>query len=76
MRIETERLILRPFILSDEKNLYEFQSKPNIVKYIPWPERTQDEVDAALIRALDEGKDALAEIAPSILTTYTESLQI
>jgi RimJ/RimL family protein N-acetyltransferase len=61
MRIETERLILRPFILSDENNLYEFQSKPHIVKYIPWPERTQDEVHAALIRALDEGKETLAE---------------
>jgi RimJ/RimL family protein N-acetyltransferase len=40
-RIETERLILRPLALTDEDDLLEYQSHPEIVRYIPWPERTR-----------------------------------
>ena len=42
--IETERLILRPMRMSDVDDLLEYQSNPEIVKYIPWPPRTREQV--------------------------------
>lgn len=48
IRIETERLILRPLELRDEDDLLEYQSNPEIVRYIPWPERTREQVREAI----------------------------
>ena len=59
MRIETSRLILRPLLESDEDDLFEYQSNPEIVRYIPWPERTLVEVKAALSNVLANGKETL-----------------
>ena len=59
MRITTSRLILRPLLEGDENDLFEYQSNRDIVKYIPWPERTLDEVKAALNNALANGKETL-----------------
>ncbi len=58
MKIETSRLILRPLQLSDEDHLLEYQSHPEIVAYIPWPERTREQVREALEKtiALDNSK--------------------
>lgn len=42
--IETERLILRPMLITDVDCLLEYQSDPEIVKYIPWPPRTREQV--------------------------------
>jgi RimJ/RimL family protein N-acetyltransferase len=61
MRITTSRLILRPLLMSDEDDLFEYQSNPDIVKYIPWPERTRDQVRAALSSVLITGKERLKD---------------
>jgi RimJ/RimL family protein N-acetyltransferase len=61
MKLETSRLILRPLLESDEDDLFEYQSNPEIVRYIPWPERTLVEVNVALTKAIANGKDALED---------------
>jgi aminoglycoside 6'-N-acetyltransferase len=65
--LETERLILRPLRMSDADDLFEYQSRAEIVAYIPWPERTRDQVIEALEKALSSGKDVLAEDGDFIL---------
>ena len=54
--ISTERLILRPMSPSDVNDLYEYQSDPETVKYIPWPARTMDQVKEALDKVLKDVK--------------------
>lgn len=61
LRIETDRLILRPIALSDEDDLLEYQSHPDIVRYIPWPERTREQVSSAISKVLETGKYELLE---------------
>ena len=56
MRIETERLILRPMVLGDEDDLLEYQSHPDIVRYIPWPQRTREQVRSAIEKVVETGK--------------------
>ena len=52
--IETKRLLLRPLELSDEEDLSEYQSIPEVVRYIPWPERTPEQVHEALLKAISQ----------------------
>ena len=59
--IETERLILRPMANSDVDDLLEYQSNPEIVRYIPWPPRTREQVISALENTIETGKFDLAE---------------
>jgi aminoglycoside 6'-N-acetyltransferase len=59
--IETERLILRPLRTSDVDDLYEYQSDAEIVRYIPWPERSREQVIEALEKALTVGKSELKD---------------
>lgn len=54
--IETSRLILRPFELSDHADMYEYQSNPEVVKYIPWPVRTPEQVQEALEKGMKDTK--------------------
>jgi RimJ/RimL family protein N-acetyltransferase len=61
MRITTPRLILRPLLESDEDDLFEYQSMPDIVRYIPWPERSREEVRAAIRDVLVKGKVSLKD---------------
>ena len=61
--IESRRLRLRPLEVSDEDDLFAYQSDPEIVRYIPWPARTREQVRAALAayagpRRLSEDGDA------------------
>lgn len=52
--IETSRLILRPFELSDHADMLEYQSNPEVVKYIPWPVRTPEQVQEALEKGMKD----------------------
>lgn len=61
MVIETERLILRPMLSSDAPDLLEYQSSPDIVRYIPWPEGTAETVQKHIDRTLKESTDAPKE---------------
>jgi RimJ/RimL family protein N-acetyltransferase len=47
MRIETDRLILRPLCVSDLDDLYQYQSDPETVRFTPWPARTREQVREA-----------------------------
>ncbi len=46
--LRTPRLRLRPLRLDDAQDLLEYQSDANTVRYIPWPERTPEQVLEAL----------------------------
>jgi len=59
--IETARLILRPMAMADIDDLLEYQSHPEIVRYIPWPERTREQVVEAAEKLLATGKFDLQE---------------
>lgn len=59
--IETERLILRPMRMTDVDDLLEYQSDPEIVKYIPWPPRTREQVTEAAAKTIETGKFDIQE---------------
>ena len=61
LRIETDRLILRPMQLTDVGDLLEYQSNPEIIRYIPWPARSMDQVKAAAEKTISTGKFTLQE---------------
>jgi RimJ/RimL family protein N-acetyltransferase len=44
--VRTERLLLRPHRPGDVDDLLVFHSDPDIVRYLPWPVRTRDDVVA------------------------------
>ncbi len=67
LRIETERLVLRPMLMSDVQDLYEYQSNPHIVRYIPWPARTIEQVKEAAQKTIDTAKSNLQEINDHIV---------
>jgi RimJ/RimL family protein N-acetyltransferase len=46
--LETERLLLRPFAVSDLDALHAIQSRPDVARYLYWEPRTRDEVRVAL----------------------------
>jgi ribosomal-protein-alanine N-acetyltransferase len=46
--LETERLLLRRFVLGDLQNLFQFYSDPEVIKYIPDAPRTYEETKAEL----------------------------
>ena len=53
--IETQRLNLRFLRPDDVDDLSEYQSHPEIVRYIPWPERTREQVEEALQKTITTG---------------------
>ncbi|MEI6649256.1 MAG: GNAT family protein [Actinomycetes bacterium] len=64
MLLESKRLYLRQITLADENDLYQYQSLPEVVRYIPWPERTREQVREAIVRyggntRLEETGDAI-----------------
>lgn len=59
--IESERLFLRPMRMDDVDDLLEYQSHPEIVRYIPWPERTRQQVVEAAEKTLATAKFDLKE---------------
>ena len=61
LRIETDRLILRPMQMEDIDDLLQYQSNPEIVRYIPWPPRTMEQVKEAATKTIATGKFDLLE---------------
>ena len=59
--IETDRMILRTMRLEDADDLFEYQSRHEIVRWIYWPERTREEVVEALEKVIATGKSDLRE---------------
>jgi RimJ/RimL family protein N-acetyltransferase len=57
--IRTERLDLRPHRRDDLDDLFAFHSRPEVVRYVPWPVRDREQTRAALEVKL--GQDALTE---------------
>ncbi len=43
-------MVLRPLVESDLDDLFEFQSDPDTVRYIPWPARTMEQVREAFLK--------------------------
>jgi RimJ/RimL family protein N-acetyltransferase len=41
--ISTERLVLRPLEASDAPDVFEYQRIPEVLRYLPWPERDRAE---------------------------------
>jgi RimJ/RimL family protein N-acetyltransferase len=63
-RVTTERLVLRPLEASDADDVWEYQRLPEVLRYIPWPERTKEEgrahtVKRAGLRRLEKDEDAI-----------------
>lgn len=44
--VRTERLVIRPLDISDAEDVWRYQQDSEILRYIPWPERTRDEARA------------------------------
>jgi RimJ/RimL family protein N-acetyltransferase len=68
--LETRRLLLRPLTLADEDDVYAYQSDPEIVRYIPWPVRTREQVRDAL-RAFG-GERAMRDSGDGLLLAIVE----
>lgn len=54
--ITTEHLELRQHRPSDVDDMLEFHSDPEVVRYVPWPVRTREQVEAALQPRLSAGR--------------------
>ena len=49
MIIETERLILRPLTQGDVDAMLEYQSDPDVIRFIPWPVRDRAMVSQSIV---------------------------
>lgn len=56
MRLETERLVLRPFESSDAPSLYRYASNPKIGPSAGWPAHTSEEESAEIIQTVLTGE--------------------
>ena len=52
--LETARLILRPFTPGDFDDLYAYQSRHDVARYLHWDARKHAQVRHALVRQCDE----------------------
>jgi RimJ/RimL family protein N-acetyltransferase len=52
--VETARLILRPFTPDDFDDLYAYQSRPDVARYLHWDARDHAQVRDALVRQCGE----------------------
>lgn len=52
--VETARLTLRPFTPGDFDDLYAYQSRPDVTRYLHWRARDHVQVREALARQCDE----------------------
>lgn len=51
-RLETERLLLRPFVEGDFDALLAYRSRPDVARYLYWDPETEEEVRSALERKI------------------------
>lgn len=65
--IETDRLTLRPLRLTDINDLFEYQSNMEIVRYIPWPVRTMEQVESAVMKVLSDCTNHLQDEGDSLV---------
>ena len=56
--------------MEDVYDLLEYQSNPEIVRYIPWPPRTMDQVKEAAEKTLNTGKFDLKEVNDYIVLVW------
>ncbi len=67
--IETGRVRLRPFEMADCEAVLEYQSDPDVVRYVPWPVRDASMVEDAIAKDLDRTKlDAQGDYLSLALT--------
>ena len=57
MELETERLILRDFRTGDWPAVYQYASDPEVVRYLQWTPKSEQETRDYVKRALDEQKE-------------------
>lgn len=57
--IITERLVIRPITADDSDDVWEYQRLPEVLRYIPWPERSREEAHEHTMRR--EGSRLLAD---------------
>ncbi len=62
IEIETERLILRPWQLSDLEDLYEYASVPGVGEMAGWPHHTTIETTKRILDMFIEEKTVLAVV--------------
>jgi RimJ/RimL family protein N-acetyltransferase len=54
--LRIERLELRPHRMADLDDLFAFHSRPEVVRYTPWPVRDREETRVALEKKLTQGE--------------------
>ncbi len=57
-------------LLTDVQDLFEYQSNPEIVRYIPWPPRTMEQVKEATEKTISTGKFDLQEVDDYIVLVW------
>ena len=70
MMLESARLALRPLEVSDEADLFVYQSDPDVVRYIPWPVRSREIVQSALAAVVAQTR--LSETGDAISLAMVE----
>ena len=53
MRIETERLVLRDFVIEDWRAVQAYQREPRYLQYYPWTDRSEAEVQSFVQMQID-----------------------
>jgi RimJ/RimL family protein N-acetyltransferase len=53
-RVETKRLLLRPFTEEDLDDLYDIQRRPDVARYLLWHARSREETRTALAERVKE----------------------
>ena len=69
--LTTARLLLRPLTLADADDLLEYQSDAATVRYIPWPQRSRDDVLQALEAHATKAVEAPAADGEFALLAWT-----
>ncbi len=58
--ILTERLLLRPFALTDLAGLHDIASRPDVTRFVPWEPRDEQTVREVLERRVDGSQEGVS----------------